>query len=181
MLLLFLLVLCYWGFILLSVNGMNLVNHVEIYHSTKFISISVNMEEHLIIAVVLLLCQAAGAVTVYKVGVILISEHGAPYDVERSGAAVELAFEEVNNKLLNSSYQLQPIVRTYGPACDAAKAPGKSICFHHNSLATRTGVLDMVTVKRALAKATSLVNRLIKPFSTMAFEVALLLTPLTFI
>ena len=68
---------------------------------------------------------AATLVTEYKVGVILIEGHGAPYDVERSGAAVELAFEEVNRKLLNQSHQLKPIIQTYGPACDAASAPGR--------------------------------------------------------
>ena len=66
------------------------------------------------------------AVTVYKVGVILISDPGVPYGVQRSGAAVQLAFENVNKEVLNSSFQLQPVLRTYGPACDAATAPGQS-------------------------------------------------------
>ena len=72
---------------------------------------------------------SASALIEFRVGVILISGHGAPYDVERSGAAVELAFEDVNRKLLNTTrYQLKPIIRTYGPACDASKAPGRFQC-----------------------------------------------------
>ena len=64
--------------------------------------------------------------TTYKVGVVLISDHGAPYDVERSGAAVRLAFDMVNEQVLNgTAVQLEPVTRSYGPACDAATAPGE--------------------------------------------------------
>ena len=63
-------------------------------------------------------------VTQIKVGVIIISGYGAPYDVERSGAAIQLAFEVVNRELLNDDYELVKIERHYGPKCDAALAPG---------------------------------------------------------
>ena len=59
-----------------------------------------------------------------NVGVIIISKHGAPYDVERTGAAIQMGFEHVNNNILNSSYRIVKIERHYGPRCDAAKAPG---------------------------------------------------------
>ena len=64
-------------------------------------------------------------VTIFNVGVILISESGTPYDIERAGVAVEMAFEWVNRELLNSSYMINPVQRKYGPNCDAASAPGK--------------------------------------------------------
>ena len=62
-----------------------------------------------------------------KVGVIIIDGHGAPYDVQRSGAAIQMAFDEVNKNLLNDSYKLVKIERHYGPQCDAETAPGKSM------------------------------------------------------
>ncbi len=62
--------------------------------------------------------------TVFNIGVILISESGAPYDLERAGVAIDMAVEEVNKNTLNASYMIQPIERKYGPVCDAAKAPG---------------------------------------------------------
>ena len=71
---------------------------------------------------------ASPANVTYKVGVILISGHGAPYDIERTGAAILLAFEAVNenlHRLFNGSVQLEPVIRSFGPACSAAKAPGE--------------------------------------------------------
>ena len=64
-------------------------------------------------------------VTEYKIGVILIQGHGAPYDFARSAPAIDVALEKLNRDILNSSYQLTMIQRTYGPECDAALAPGK--------------------------------------------------------
>ena len=66
-----------------------------------------------------------GSVTEYKIGVILIQGHGAPYDFARSAPAIDVALEKLNRDILNSSYQLTMIQRTYGPECDAALAPGK--------------------------------------------------------
>ena len=63
-------------------------------------------------------------VTEFKVGVIIISDSGAPYDVERAGAAIDLAFEKVNTEILNASYRITQIKKRYGPVCDAEKAPG---------------------------------------------------------
>ncbi|KAK2170029.1 hypothetical protein NP493_1167g00013 [Ridgeia piscesae] len=66
----------------------------------------------------------ASKVTEFRIGVILITGNGSPYDVKRSGAAVTLAVREVNKQVLNDSYRIVPIMRTYGPKCDANKAPG---------------------------------------------------------
>ena len=63
-------------------------------------------------------------VTEFRVGVILIEGNGSPYDVKRSGVAVTLAFDKVNADVLNNSYRIVPIMRSYGPKCDANKAPG---------------------------------------------------------
>ena len=63
-------------------------------------------------------------VTEFKVGVIIISNSGTPYDIERVGAAVDLAFEKVNAEILNASYRITQIQKRYGPVCDAEKAPG---------------------------------------------------------
>ena len=65
-------------------------------------------------------------VTVFRVGVILIEGNESPYDLKRSGAAVTLAFDKVNEDVLNNSYRIVPIMRSYGPMCDANKAPGRS-------------------------------------------------------
>ena len=60
----------------------------------------------------------------FRVGVILIDGHGAPYDRIRSGPAIDMAFEMVNREILNSSYRLVKVDRKYGPKCDANVAPG---------------------------------------------------------
>ncbi len=73
---------------------------------------------------VMQLLRVSGVVE-YKVGVIIISDNGSPYDVERTGPAIELAFEKVNSDLLNDSYKLMPIRKIFGPHCDASMAPGK--------------------------------------------------------
>ena len=65
------------------------------------------------------------SVTEFKVGVVVISKNGAPYDIERSGAAIRLAFDRVNTQILDpKKYRIKMIERTYGPACDAKSAPG---------------------------------------------------------
>ncbi len=72
-------------------------------------------------------------VTIFNIGVIIISESGAPYDLERTGVAVDMAVEEVNKDIHNASYMIQPIERKYGPVCDAAKAPGEWLLGHQVS------------------------------------------------
>ena len=64
-------------------------------------------------------------VTEFRVGVILINGHGAPYDKIRSAPAIDMAFDMVNREILNSSYRLVKVDREYGPRCDANVAPGK--------------------------------------------------------
>ena len=76
--------------------------------------------------------------TVFRIGVILINDNESPYDLKRSGAAVTLAFDKVNEYVLNGSYRIEPVMRSYGPKCDANKAPGRSssivACHHQNTL-----------------------------------------------
>lgn len=64
------------------------------------------------------------AIIEIKLGVVLVDEHGAPYDLKRCGAAVELAVEEVNKELLAPSHKLVPIIRSFGPECDPMQAAG---------------------------------------------------------
>ena len=60
-----------------------------------------------------------------RVGVLLISNSGAPYDLERTGAAVDLALQYANEHILNGSYRFVKFMRSFGPECDASQAPGK--------------------------------------------------------
>ena len=71
--------------------------------------------------------QGFSNVTEFKVGVIIISDSGTPYDIERAGAAIDLAFEKVNREILNGSYHITQIQKKYGPFCNAEKAPGESM------------------------------------------------------
>ena len=75
--------------------------------------------------------------TEFRIGVILITGNGSPYDVKRSGAAVTLAVREVNSQVLNDSYRIVPIMRTYGPKCDANKAPGMLCCVVQLEISTQ--------------------------------------------
>ncbi|ELT87878.1 hypothetical protein CAPTEDRAFT_108671 [Capitella teleta] len=60
-------------------------------------------------------------------GVFLITQEDAPYNVGRAGAAIDIAKERVNSELLTAgTHRLVVLLRTYGPMCDAAKAPGMS-------------------------------------------------------
>ena len=78
------------------------------------------------------LCFNLGiAVTYVKVGVLLISENGSPYDYERTAAAIDLAAIKVNRDILNGTgYEIATIMKKYGPACDASTAPGKKSFGH---------------------------------------------------
>jgi hypothetical protein len=64
-------------------------------------------------------------VTRIRIGVILGTGNDAPYDIERSGAAIDLAVSKVNKDILNSSYSLVAIKKTFTGGCDATLAPGK--------------------------------------------------------
>ena len=68
--------------------------------------------------------------TQLKVGVILISNNDSPFDIERAGPAMDIAFERVNREILNESFAITQIRHVYGDVCDAATAPGKFFnCF----------------------------------------------------
>ncbi|KAK3585416.1 hypothetical protein CHS0354_020133 [Potamilus streckersoni] len=62
------------------------------------------------------------SVVEFKVGVSIISGLGSPYDIERVGPAIELAFQKVNNEILNSSYALVKLERSYGKICSSTNA-----------------------------------------------------------
>ena len=80
-----------------------------------------------ILCFLLVFSGPSGATINVKVGVLLISGNGAPYDYERTAAAVDLAVEKVNSDVLvNTSHRLEAFIETYGPECDAATAPGTS-------------------------------------------------------
>ena len=63
-------------------------------------------------------------ITEYKVGVIMISGHGAPFDVQKTGPAIHLAIEKVNTDILPAGHRLTFVEKHYGPDCDISDAPG---------------------------------------------------------
>ncbi|CAD5112905.1 DgyrCDS2112 [Dimorphilus gyrociliatus] len=64
------------------------------------------------------------SITEIKVGVIIISDYGGPYDWKKSGSAIRLAFEKVNSDILNGTdYRVLPIEKQYGPGCDLKQTP----------------------------------------------------------
>ncbi len=73
--------------------------------------------------------MATSALQEIRVGVLLVEGSGAPYDVHRSGAAVELALAEVNRDLAEIGVTLVPILKTFGPSCDPAMATGRKMKF----------------------------------------------------
>ena len=83
----------------------------------------------LVLSVVFLLLHCGGCITKIKVGVLLISQYGSPYDGERALPAIDMALEKVNNGILNSSYELVMVKRLYGRECSAANAPGNFSLF----------------------------------------------------
>ena len=63
-------------------------------------------------------------VTEIKIGVVLISDRNIVYGYHRVAPAIDMAVERVNNDILNSSYRLVTVMRSYGPECDGSEAPG---------------------------------------------------------
>ena len=68
---------------------------------------------------------AASNVTYLRIGVILGTGNDAPYDMERSGAAIDLAVEKVNSEILNESFQIQTVKKTFTGGCDATLSAGQ--------------------------------------------------------
>ncbi|CAD5118083.1 DgyrCDS6821 [Dimorphilus gyrociliatus] len=57
----------------------------------------------------------------------MIRDHGAPFDWKKSGSAIRLGIERVNEEILNGSgYYITSIERQYGPDCDQKKTPAIS-------------------------------------------------------
>ena len=63
-------------------------------------------------------------VTPLYVGIILERGSDSPDDMLRSGAAIDLAVEEVNSNILNDSYRLVTIKKAVTGGCNATSAPG---------------------------------------------------------
>ncbi|ESO97952.1 hypothetical protein LOTGIDRAFT_153062 [Lottia gigantea] len=64
------------------------------------------------------------SVTEIKIGTLLISEHHAPYTMERVGPALDVAFDEINSNILNESYKLVQVKVAYDNICNARYATG---------------------------------------------------------
>ncbi|CAL1543500.1 unnamed protein product, partial [Lymnaea stagnalis] len=71
------------------------------------------------------------AVTQIKIGVMLINDTSVPYSVQRTGPAIDIAIATVNTEILNSSYQLVPVVRIYDSICDPRYASGVAAELHY--------------------------------------------------
>ena len=69
-------------------------------------------------------------VTEIKIGVVLISDRNIVYGYHRVAPAIDMAVERVNNDILNSSYRLVTVMRSYGPECDGSEAPGRVTCLY---------------------------------------------------
>ncbi|XP_049817184.1 atrial natriuretic peptide receptor 1 [Aethina tumida] len=66
----------------------------------------------------------------YNIGVLMASHLDSPFDLERCGPAVDMALEEVNEKLLaQHKIRLRKVQASY-PSCSAALAPGLSADMH---------------------------------------------------
>ncbi|XP_014674081.1 PREDICTED: atrial natriuretic peptide receptor 1-like [Priapulus caudatus] len=69
---------------------------------------------------------------VLRAGVLLHTQTGAPYDMERVGPAIDMAVEKVNRERLNASYTLEAVSIAYGNACKAANALGNAAKLYHD-------------------------------------------------
>lgn len=80
----------------------------------------------LTVLVLFLVSGGRANVTYLRIGIILGTGNDAPYDMERSGAAIDLAVEKVNDEILNASYQIETVKKTFTNGCDASRSAGKS-------------------------------------------------------
>lgn len=68
-----------------------------------------------------------------KIGVMIIDDYGGPYDWKKSGAAIRLALEKVNNDILKGTpYQITAIEKQYGPGCDQKETPGNNYFLYYD-------------------------------------------------
>ena len=68
-------------------------------------------------------------------GVLLTTQEDAPYSVERSAVAIDMAVERVNREYLNGgTHRLVTILKTYGPQCDSKLAPGEYTLISNNMM-----------------------------------------------
>ena len=83
---------------------------------------------HQQILLVILFCNflhLSETVTEIPIGVLILSEAGTPYDIERVGPAIDIAVEKVNSEVLNGSYRLRKVERRYDTVCTNNRAPGE--------------------------------------------------------
>ena len=62
-----------------------------------------------------------------KVGIVVETGSDVPYDMRRSGAAIDLAIDKINAEILNASYRIQTTRRTFCGGCNVTNAIGKCI------------------------------------------------------
>ncbi|KAK2153540.1 hypothetical protein LSH36_293g01000 [Paralvinella palmiformis] len=74
--------------------------------------------------VVALIGENIANVTYIRVGIILGTGNDSPYDLERSGAAIDLAVDRVNTEILNDRYKIQTVKRTFSGGCDVTQSTG---------------------------------------------------------
>ncbi|KAK2147698.1 hypothetical protein LSH36_540g00043 [Paralvinella palmiformis] len=65
------------------------------------------------------------SVTYLRVGVVLGTDSDSPCAMQRSGAAIDLAVQRINDEILNSSYQIQTVKRTFSGGCNATMSTGR--------------------------------------------------------
>lgn len=110
-----------------------------------------------IVILLTLLSMTCGILEV-KVGIILISNGGSPYDYERTMGALDVAVEYINSYIFdNTTTILVPIVRKYGPNCDANKAPGICIFYKLTSINFRF-IIGFMPSKGISSHAISTIN-----------------------
>lgn len=76
--------------------------------------------------------KAVDAIT-FRVGVLLVGDSEAPFDMQRSGPAIDMAIDVVNSVHLNNSYRIEAVHIAYDNSCSAAAALGyASQLYHYN-------------------------------------------------
>ncbi|KAK6973754.1 Nitrogen permease reactivator protein, partial [Biomphalaria glabrata] len=81
--------------------------------TTKLITVTLILTWHSVFSV--------KNVTDIKIGVLLISDINVPYSIQRTGPAIHIAVEKVNQNLVEG-YRLVTVIRVYDNLCDARYA-----------------------------------------------------------
>ncbi|XP_055899976.1 atrial natriuretic peptide receptor 1-like [Biomphalaria glabrata] len=89
--------------------------------TTKLITVTLILTWHSVFSV--------KNVTGIKIGVLLISDINVPYSIQRTGPAIHIAVEKVNQNLMEG-YRLVTVIRVYDNLCDARYASGAAAELH---------------------------------------------------